>query len=590
MREGGKRRGAAPRPGAATRAIATRATATRRLRRLLLGAVLAFVALGARLGWLVAVDGPAYRAYAASEVYERVPIPALRGAIYDREGNLLAVTVPRQDVVADDYVVEDPRAEAAALSPLLHASPTALAAALHQPDGYVVLARQVSPSLASKVASLALPGIGLVADPERVDPAGSLFAPVLGIVGFSGHGLSGVEYRYDSLLSGRPGSELVPVAPGGIVLPGTPRDVVPARQGIGLVLTLDEPLQYEVTKDLAAEIRLAHADGGEAVVLDSRTGGILAMVDLVRGPGGAVVPASSNLALTAVYEPGSVMKIATVAGALEEGLVTPSTELTVPYQIDVGGWPFDDAEWHPTEKMPVTQIIAQSSNVGTIEIARMLGEQRLSEFLRRFGFGEPTGLGWPGASTGILGSPATWSAAAMGAVPIGTDEAVTALQVADAYNALANGGVFVPPHLVRALVLPNGRVEPVPLPPRRRVIRASVAAELVPIFEGVTTDANGTALAAQVPGYLVAGKTGTAQIPSTTGPGYTPGAWMGTFVGFVPAQAPRLTAVVVLDHPEPIYGGLVAAPVFSRIMQYALRHFDIPPPTVAGAPTGAPGP
>jgi cell division protein FtsI (penicillin-binding protein 3) len=504
-----------------------------------------------------------------------VALPATRGTIYDREGDLLAVSAGRQDVVADDFIVTDAGSEAAALAPVLGVPAAQLERELTQRNGYAVLATLVPDTLAAKVDDLELAGISTVPDSERVTPAGQLFTPVLGIVGYAGHGLSGLEYQYDSPLSGSPGQEMVPESPDGFELPGAAVDVQPASQGTSLVLTIDEPLQWEVTKDLTAQIEATHAASGVCVIADPRTGDILAMVDLVRGPKGSVVPAQQNLAVTAVYQPGSVMKLVTISGAIQDGVITPTTELTVPYDIYLGGWQFEDADYHPTEKMPVSEILAQSSNVGTIEIAHLLGPQRLSAYLHDFGYGQYTGLDWPGESPGILGSPSTWSASSMGAVPIGTGEAVTAMQVLDAYDAVANGGVFVPPRLVAATVSGDGTQHVVPPAPTHRILDASTAAEVVPLLEGVVNDGTGTA--AQIPGYTVAGKTGTAQIPSTTGPGYQPGAWMATFVGFLPAQDPQLSGIVVLDHPTPIYGGTVSAPVFSEIMRYALRHFDVPP-------------
>jgi cell division protein FtsI/penicillin-binding protein 2 len=427
-----------------------------------------------------------------------------------------------------------------------------------------------------------------VPDVARADPDGELFSPVLGVVGYGGQGLSGLEYADDSLLKGSPGSEVVPTGPNGEGLPGTPASVVAARQGTSLVLSLDQPLQFEVTKDLAKRITQTHATGGVAIVEDRRTGGILAMVDLTKGPHGKVVPAIQNTAVTSVYQPGSVMKLATISGALEEGLITPHSVFTVPYQIYMGGWPFDDADFHPTEQLTSTQILAQSSNVGTIEIAHLLGPQRLSYFLRDLGFGRLTGLDWPGESAGLVPSPAnpsSWSGSSMGTVPIGTGEAVTPLQILDAYNAIANGGELVTPRLVEATVTATGAEHLVAPREERRVLSRRVVRELLPMLEQVTED--GTATAARIPGYTVAGKTGTAQIPSATG-GYQPGAWSATFVGFAPAQNPALTTYIMLSHPDLIYGGLASAPVFSQIMRYALRHFDIAPTGGQGLPAGTP--
>jgi cell division protein FtsI (penicillin-binding protein 3) len=559
----------------------------RRLLAMIAIAALALSGLAARLVQIQGVDAVHYASYGAQEVYQRVALPALRGAVYDRNGNLIAASSPRFDVIADDYLMTGPKTGLGRLASILKMSVPALKAKLSEHSGYVPLAYQVSESVERKVQSLNLPYLTFPPDLARTDPDGNLFSPVLGIVGFSGQGLAGLEYLENSVLAGTPGSEVVPTGPNGQGLPGSPTDVVVARQGTSLVLSLDEPLQFEVTKDLSQQIKATHATGGVAIVEDRRTGGILAMVDLVTGPHGSVVPSSQNLAVTSVYQPGSVMKLVTISGALQEGLITPSSVFTVPYQISLGGWPFNDADYHPTEQLSATQILAQSSNIGTIEIAHLLGPDRLSYFLRDLGFGQPTGLGWPGETDGLVPSPsdaATWSASSMGTVPIGTGEAVSPLQILDAYNTVANGGEFIPPRMVEATVSANGVERVLPEAKQRRVLSPYTISELLPMLEQVTED--GTAAAARIPGYLVAGKTGTAQIPSTTGPGYQAGAWNATFVGFAPAQNPALTTFVMLSHPDLIYGGLASAPVFSAIMRYALRHFDVAPTGGEGLSTG----
>ena len=542
---------------------------------------LALSGLAARLVQIQGVDASHYASYGSQEVYEKIPLPALRGAIYDRDGNLLAASAARVDVVADDYLVTRPDAGLARLASILHMSESTLRAKLSERSGYVPLAYQVGGAVQQKVAALDLPYLSYAPDVSRVDPDGDLFSPVLGIVGFAGRALSGLEYMENSQLAGSAGSEVVPTGPTGEGLPGSPSDVASARQGTSLVLSLDEPLQFEVTTALSAQIKATHATGGVAIVEDRRTGGILAMVDLTVAHG-KVVPAQQNSALTTVYQPGSVMKLVTISGALQDHLITPQSVFTVPYEISLGGWPFNDADYHPTEKLTATQILAQSSNIGTIEIAHRLGAEQLSYFLRDLGFGEPTGLDWPGESYGIVpnpNEPSTWSASSMGTVPIGTGEAVTPLQILDAYNAVANGGELITPRLVEATIGSDGTERVLAAQKPRRVLSESTVKELLPMLEQVTED--GTAVAARIPGYAVAGKTGTAQIPSATG-GYTQGAWSATFVGFAPAQNPALTTFVMLSHPDLIYGGLASAPVFSAIMRYALRHFDI-------APTGGTG-
>jgi cell division protein FtsI (penicillin-binding protein 3) len=549
---------------------------TIRLRRISAVAILLVVGLGIRLVFVQVFDGARYAAYLSGEVEQKVPLPATRGAIYDSTGNVLAVSVERTNVIADDFQISHPDKEASALAPLLHARVSTLARALSERNGYVVLGRELTNSAVEPIEAGAFAGLSFAPVEQRVTSGDGVFQPILGDVNTANAGYSGIEYADNDLLSGRAGSETAAVAPGGITLPAKPHDVVAPKPGMGIVLTIDEPLQVAAERDVAAQMRATGADSGIAVIMDVHTGAILAMVDLVRGRHGRIVPAAQNIAVTGIYQPGSVMKLATVSFALQDGLITPSTVFSVPYEINVGGYGFQDAEFHPTQPMPVSQILAQSSNVGTIEIAQRLGEERLFHALNAYGFGHLTGLDWPGESPGIIGSPANWYGSSAASVPIGTGVAVTPLQILDAYNAVANDGVFVTPHLVQGLVNDSG-VEHLVAPQNgRRVIDHSTVRQLIPMLEGVVQD--GTAVLAHIPGYTVAGKTGTAQVPDPARPGYVPDDWNATFVGFVPAQAPQLSGIVVFNHPTPIYGGSVSAPIFSKIMQYALRRFDIAPP------------
>ncbi len=565
----------------AYRAPLTRSQWIRRRYHLLsLGIVAVFGLLALLLGRVQILQGGQYAQQAKGELDQTVTLQSVRGSIYDHNGDLLALSVPRYDVIADDFLVTDPLGLANQLSPILHESAAVLYPLLKEQNGYVVLARQVSADVNSVVNNLGLSGITTQIDTVRVSPGASIFQPVLGSVNGSGQGDAGLEYAYNAQLAGRTGSEIIPLAPGGVQLPGQPQVLSRAVPGENLVLSLDEPLQVEVTKDVTAEMLTSHALSGIAVVEDVHSGAILAMVDLCRVRNGAcadsgtIGPAPSNLAVTAVYQPGSVMKIATVSYALHYRLISPNTTFVVPYSLSIGGYVFQDADIHPTESLAVKDILAQSSNVGTIKIGQLLGATRLGEALKAYGFTSYTGLNWPGESAGLVSPSSTWEGATAPSMAIGTGEAVTPLQVLDAYNSIANGGVLVPPHLVNGVVNSAGVETPVKPPAPHRSIDALTASEMVPMFEGVVQD--GTAVSACVPGYTVAGKTGTAQVPSPAG--YIPGDFNATFVGFVPAEAPKLSAIVVFDHPTPIYGGSVSAPVFAQIMGYALRHFDIAPP------------
>ncbi len=553
------------------------------------------------------VESGHYRQAAGEELTQPVTIPALRGAIYARNGEVMALSVPTKTVVADDFQVAHPVTEARALAPLLGMAASSVAALLHEHSGYVILAKNVPMSKANRIATLAFPGITMVDSSIREYPDGSLAGAVLGAVHATGSGAAGLEYEYNKLLAGQAGSETLLESPGGVVLPGTPvAEHKVAHPGTGVELTLDEPLQYTTEQALAAEILASGAVSGTAIVMDVRNGDILSMASLAANPGkaaaasvptvskgvarpGTVVPigptdavsqAPSNLAVSMVFEPGSVFKIVPFSAALGDGVIKPSSTFTVPDQIVFDGALFHDATPHPTMQMTATQILAQSSNVGTSEITQELGEQRLLAQVGKLGFGRLSGLGFPGEEAGIIAGATQWSPTNYVSLPIGQVDAVTPIQILDAYNSVANGGLLVRPRLVRATVNGQGDAIATKPSPSQRVMPGWVATEMRKMYEQVVD--NGTGMNAVVPGYIVAGKTGTAQIPMTGQAGYIPGAFMATFVGFAPARNPVLSAIVVLNRPTPIYGGSVAAPVFAQVMSYALHHYDIP--TTPGAP------
>jgi cell division protein FtsI (penicillin-binding protein 3) len=541
----------------------------------LVGLVLAAVMV--RLTDVQVIGTQRYTAYGRSEVLHSVGLPALRGTIYDSSGTVLAISEPETTVIADDFQIADPAVEAAKLAPLLSLSTSQLSSDLSEASGYVQVAAQVGPSTAAKIEALDLPGLTFQASSRRFLPSGNLAMPVIGQVNSNGVGYSGIEQEYDSVLTGHPGSEIIPQDPSGKAIPGKPEDVIPARPGEGLVLTINSAIQYVTESALAKEIMSSQAQSGWAVVL-ATNGEILAMANLDAGPtpGSPPVEATSNLALTDLYEPGSVAKLATFSGALMEGLITPSTLIDVPPYLSLGGYKITDAEPHGNEQLTASQILARSSNIGTDEIAAKLGPQGLYNWLVAMGWNRTTGLGFPGDSQGILPPVSAWSGSTMGSMPIGQAEAMSSMQIADAYNMVANGGVFVQPRLVAATVAPDGTRQQLPASPSHRVLSPVIASELIGMLGGVVGP-NGTAPDAAVPGYTVVGKTGTSQIPSNGG--YTANAFMASFVGIVPADRPALTIVVTLNQPAPpdYYGGTIAAPVFSQVATEALRLLHIPP-------------
>lgn len=570
----------------------------RRLRLLRFGFVGAASLLVVQLVNLQVLQSSHLQSLSAAQLASRITLAALRGAIYDRNGQTLAMSVPTKVVVADDFQITDPVQEAAVLSPLLGIPSSTLAAKLGEPPntpgrGYVVLTESLGLTNAAKLEADALPGITLSDSSLRSSPDGGLASPLIGSVNAAGQGSSGLEYEYEQLLAGQQGTEQVYESPYGVALP-TSHVVVLQHPvpGASLELSLDAPLQFVTEQALARELLASNGLDGTAVVMDTRTGQILSMANLVNltqrdttlppppssniatGIRG-VCEAQNNLAVTQVYEPGSVFKVVPFSAALLGGLIKPTTPFNVPDYVVIDGHVFHDAEQHGLQRLTATQILEYSSNIGTYEITSRLGESGLLAGVERLGFGSPTGLGFPGESSGLLTTASTFSPTSFAALPIGQEDAVTPLQVLDAYNAIANGGVFVSPSLVRCTISADGQLRPAAPSPAHRVLPTAVATELTQMLERVVS--GGTGILAAVPGYTVAGKTGTSQIPAPGANSYLPGDYNATFVGFAPAQHPVLSMIVVIQRPTPnIYGGAVAAPVFENVMAYALHRYGVP--------------
>ncbi len=555
----------------------------RRLVALLVVLGVLFAVVVGRLVMIQGVSPGTYVAVGESQRLRDVVLPAGRGAMFDRNGRDLALTIPQKTVWANPHLVTDPLAAAKALSPVLHVDEAVLGDRLSRDAGFVYLARKVDDTVVDQVKKLHLSGVFFLDEPKRFNPAGDLAAPLLGVVGTDNEGLSGLELQFEKKLKGTPGELRVERDPDGNEIASGDRSFTPAQPGDDLVLTIDRSLQYETEKALSEEIVKSSSKGGTAVVMDPRTGEILAMANLTydgADPGRPPYPSINNTAVTNVYEPGSVNKVITIAAALEEGLVEPDTTLSVPDHLRVADHVFSDHDPHPLKQWTVTDIMATSSNIGTIMIGKQLGKTRLDTYLRKFGLGSKTGLGFPGEPRGLLLDPKKWSGTSIGTVPIGQGLAVTALQMLDAYNTVATGGVLVTPKLVKATVDGDGKLVATPASPRRRVVSEKTAAQVTNMLTEVVKQGTGTEAA--IDGYTVAGKTGTARKPYKGG--YKQGAYLATFAGFVPAENPRLSAIVVLDEPAQMYGGLVSAPVFAKVAQYGLRLFRIPPPRPQSTP------
>ncbi len=575
--------------------IDTSGSTRTRLRLLLVVCILAAVGIVAQLVDLHVRRGPALAERVRKQLVRTDRLPAERGSIFDRAGRDLAISVQVPTIAADPRLIADPIGHAQILSGLVGVDAGVLRERLSRPGGkFAYVARQVDEQTAKRVEEAKLPGVFTLLEPKRFLPAEALARPVLGRVNAEGDGLSGLEYQYRDILAGTPGKLVSERDQQGREIPGGRIELDPSARGDDLVLTIDRSLQNETEQRLSDQITATSAKGGIALVMDSGSGELLSVANLVAEvlPLGSpadqvpkVLPSDRNQALTDVYEPGSVNKLITIAGAIEDGKVRPDEMLTVPTQIQVGDHLYTEAEPHPTASWSVTDIVANSSNVGTIMIGQKLGKERFDSYLRAFGFGSRTGLGDPGESPGILMDPARYTATSMGSFPIGQGIAVTAVQMLAAYNAAANGGTYVAPRLVKATVGPDGRQQPTPVPEPRRVVSPQTAAEMTKMLTEVVRVGTGTLAA--VDGYTVAGKTGTARKPLVGERGYEEGAYISSFAGFVPAEKPRLTAMVILDQPTPIYGGLVAAPVFADLARYALRELQVPPPVGGLPPTSA---
>ena len=407
------------------------------------------------------VEGDHYEAMALAQRVHSVTLAAERGSIFDRNGNDLALSVPQHTIYADPRVVKDPAAYARKLAPIVHVNRADLRDLLAKPKtAFVYVARKVDDATAAKVKKLALPGVGSVPESKRFYPGGTLAGPVLGFVGTDNDGLGGLEAGYESTLKGKPGRLVAEEDPDGREIPATQRVDDPAKRGGDLVLSLDQSLQYEVEKQLIAQVSSAKARGGIAIIEDVKTGDVLAMASVdgsdAHGPARLAPANESNRPLTAVYEPGSTAKVVTVGAALETGVVKPDTMFQVPWRLQIADRLFSDAEQHNVENWTVSDIVRESSNIGVIKIAAELGKERLDQYQRAFGFGTKTAINFPGESAGLMKNVANFGPSDMGSVPIGYTTAVTPMQMLDVFATVANGGSTRPPRLVDATIGADG--------------------------------------------------------------------------------------------------------------------------------------
>ena len=512
------------------------------------------------------------RQAAATQQVQTVTIPAPRGAITDRNGVELAVSETADDVAADPYLIKNPQAAARQLAPLLSKPFATVLQLVTKPHtGFVYLAHLLPGQQAAEINRLRIPGLTLIPQTKREYPRVWAASQVLGMVGWGNRGLSGLEYMYNRALRGVNGVRKI--VSDAIGQPISIDDVRATRPGKPVQLTIDAALQDEVEQVLAGVGAQYSPKGSTAIVMDPNTGQILALANWPRinanDPSAAPSYANEDRAVGFDYEPGSTFKAFTVAGALQDGVVTPSTQFDVPPVLQVADRQIHDAESHGYETLSVAQILKVSSNIGADEIGMKLGRQRFDYWVHKFGFGAPTGVDLPGEQQGIVLHWQQYSGSSMGNLPMGQGESVTPIQMATAYSAIANGGILRTPRIVKSI---GGK--PVPEAPGHRIISASAAAELRDMLRGVLAD-GGTASGAAIPGWDLAGKTGTAN--EVINGQYSSTAYAASFIGFVPASHPRLLVAVMVDQPQgAIFGGAVAAPAFQKIVGWAAPYLGIP--------------
>ena len=540
---------------------------------------LAFGAIFVRLSILQVSQAASFRDRALDQRVRTVELPASRGLILDRSGEALAISLPARDIYADPRYVEDPWGTAVSLAPVLDRDIGELVELLTTETTFVYLARQVDPEVADGVADLGLAGIGFLDSTRRHYPAGALASQVLGFVGVDGEGLSGLELQYEGVLAGEAGERTQELDPHGQPILGGVDVLRAPTAGSSLVTTIDRDFQFQAQEALAQAVEANRARGGSVIVMDPRTGDILAMASYPwfdPNEFDAARPGTyRNRAVTDAFEPGSTNKTVTATAAVDRRSIGLDHVLTVPWQMRVDEFTIHDSHPHPVERMTLGDIISESSNIGTVMVARRVGESAMASYLSKFGLGRPTGLAFPGESSGILPPLYEWTATSLATIAYGQGVAATPLQMACVYATIANGGRWVQPRLVLGTRSDDEGFAEAPKPVTRRVVSPETA-KIVARMLAHAVDA-GTGTNAGIPGYQVAGKTGTARIPLPDRPGYYEGQYIASFIGFLPASKPQVVIAAIIDRPVTDYGGIAAAPLFQQIARYAIARLSIEP-------------
>ncbi|MGW3401059.1 peptidoglycan D,D-transpeptidase FtsI family protein [Streptomyces zhihengii] len=586
-----------------------------RLRLVSLGLTLVMIAFVVRLLQVQAVDAEALAAKADKNRYDSVTLAAERGGITDRSGVALAISVDAHDITADPKMFtpeeskapDAPEQAAALLAPILGTDAAGITAKLKKPGSrYAVLARRQTPQVWKQIKDLksvyaekaaadrraggtganVLAGVFQEPSSKRVYPNGTLAAGILGYVNAEGRGGGGIESLLDTTLAGQDGT-VTYVQSGGRRVPTAGSKETPAVPGSDVELTIDRDIQWAAQKAIEDQVATSRADRGYVIVQNTRTGEVLAMANSPgfdpNDLGQADATAMGNAALQDAYEPGSTAKVMSMAAVLEEKKATPGTHVVVPNRLHRGDRLFKDDIDHPTWYLTLNGVLAKSSNIGTILATGQLGKTQqeanrvLHSYLRKFGLGSTSGLGYPGETAGILAPPADWSTSQQYTIPFGQGLSINAMQAASVYSTIANGGVRIEPTLVRGTKGPDGRFTAAPAPEKTRVVSEKTADTLATMLESVVDDREGTGTKARIPGYRVAGKTGTAnRVDPELGryKGYT-----ASFAGFAPADDPEITVYCAIQNPTKgsYFGGQICGPVYQKVMEFALKTLQIAP-------------
>jgi cell division protein FtsI (penicillin-binding protein 3) len=544
----------------------------RRIGLLFAAFLLCFLVIVGRALWLQGVQGSQLASEAVSQQTETVTVPGLRGSLLDRRGNELATSEDAVTVYATPYQVKNPPRAAEKLAPILDLDKAEVLESLTAESGFSYVAHKVSLEAAGRIERLELEGIGELPDSRRIYPQGEMAGQVVGAVGSENQGLTGLEAGEEGILGGEDGERRI--VKDALGEPIRLETVTEASDGEDIQLTLD-PLIQEKTEQVLGEVGETYAPkGATAIVMDPQSSEILAMANWPPVDPSDLSSVSNedliNKATGFTYEPGSTFKAFTVASALEEKLVTPASEFTLAPTIQVADRVIEDSHPRGTETMSVATILAHSSNVGAVTIGLEVGAEKFSRWINRFGFGRPTGVQFPAEEQGIVPELDEYSGSTMGNLPIGQGLAVTPMQMMAGYAAIADGGVLRQPQLVKRI-----GEEEVQEPKGRRVIKEDVATQVREMLEGVLAP-GGTASEVSVPGYTLAGKTGTAEVAENGT--YSETKFVASFIGFAPAQNPKLLAAVIVDQPQgDYYGGSVAGPAFGSIAGFALPYLGVAP-------------